>query len=83
MPILQGNVQNEGTIFTIGVTTNAELALLINSTLEGVVTIKEVTTVYPTLSGMALAAQFVRDFVYVWYVCKLCSEIDAFVEIED
>jgi carboxylesterase type B len=83
VPILQGNVQDEGTVFTIEVTTNTELALLINSTLEGVVTIEEVTTVYPTLSGMALAAQFVKDFTFLWYVCKLHSEIEAFVDIED
>jgi hypothetical protein len=48
-----------------------------------VVTIEELTTVYPTLSGMALVAQFVKDFTFVWYVCKLHSEIEAFVDIED
>jgi hypothetical protein len=80
VPILQGNDQNEGTIFTLGVTTNAELGLLINSTLHGVVTVNEVASVYPNLTGNALAAQFVRDFTYLWYVCELCSGIDTRID---
>jgi hypothetical protein len=82
VPILQGNDQDEGTVFTLDVTTNAELGALINSSLYNVVTVQEVAAVYPNLSGNALAAQFVKDFMFLWYVCKSCSEIIALVETE-
>ena len=64
VPILQGNVQDDGSIFALGQT---DVGLFLNATFgPGVITPAQLAHLYPGLSGFKEISQIFRDFTFIW-----------------
>jgi hypothetical protein len=64
VPLFQGNVENDGSLFVVGQTNVAEF---LNDTFgPGVIKPAEIAPLYPGLSGFPEISQIERDFNFIW-----------------
>jgi carboxylesterase type B len=66
VPILLGNLQDDGTTFTYNASESLSKFLAVR--FEGSVTLDEVRVLYPGLSDPQVLAGIVRDMQFRWYV---------------
>jgi carboxylesterase type B len=64
VPILAGNTQNDGTLFTVG---DTNLTAFLSSSFGGVTSPAEVRALYPVENDTDVIADSFRDFFFLWY----------------
>ena len=64
VPILQGSMQDDGSMFTLGQT---DVGAFLNATFgPGVIPPANIAPLYPGLRGFQEISQIFRDFVFQW-----------------
>ena len=64
VPILNGANQDDGSLFTVGVTS---LANFLTETFGSLVSVDQVRAAYPSLNDTEIIPTVFRDFHFVWY----------------
>jgi hypothetical protein len=64
VPLFQERMENDGSLFVFGQTNITEF--LNNMFGSGVITLAEIASLYPGLSGFLEISQIDRDFIFVW-----------------
>ncbi|KAJ6574674.1 Carboxylesterase [Mycena capillaripes] len=63
VPFIIGNMQNDGTVFAVGLT---DLSAFLTATFAGLVTAPEVRPLYPGLNDSTIIAEIIKDTVFLW-----------------